>query len=122
MKQFLFLLSVVLFFSCGNSSTVKINHKPIVDSSVRVIYPYGTGLRYARAKYSTSVVKTVDSNDVIHEKIDTAWTVEIPKDTAKESNGKIILDSATHQPKINMQLYKLTLDENKNVKIQIVTI
>lgn len=78
----------------------------------------------ARGKYSTQSVKTVDSNDNITSKVDTTWTLEIvnPRDTVKDVKGVPIKDSITHQYKFNFQWYKLTPEENKTVRIQIISI
>ena len=124
MKKVVLFLSIFSFLiSCSNVKKEKFS--PITDSSVFVVYrSYPRGLTGANGKYSTRQVKSVDSNDKVITKIDTTWQLEILnfKDTVKGHDGKPILDSVTHQPKFNMQWYKLTPEENKTVKIQIINI
>lgn len=117
------LIASLVFISCQNEKKEKF--KPITDSSVFVVYrSYPRGLTGANGKYSTHQIKSVDSNDKVIIKIDTTWELEILnfKDTVKGHDGKPILDSVTHQPKFNMQWYKLTPEENKTVRIQIINI
>ena len=119
------IIAIVVLFLVSCLTEKKDKFKPITDSSVFVVYrAYPAGLTGARGKYSTSQVKAVDSNDKVITKVDTTWTLEIQntKDTVKDAKGIPVKDSITHQYKFNFQWYKLTPEENKTVKIQIINI
>jgi len=124
MKQTVFILALAFsIFSCNSKPSEKF--KPINDSLVVVLFRNAQGgPQMQRAKFSTKQVKAVDSLDKIVTKVDTSWQIELPnpKDTIKDAHSKPLYDSINHTYRFNNYWYKLTDQENKTVKIQIVNI
>jgi hypothetical protein len=120
MKQIGIILTVILFAACNHSEPFKSK-----TDTVDVIYRSPQGLQGARGTYTTKIGYKIDTaSRKVTDGIDTAWSLLIPnpRDTMKDPKGKPIYDSATHSYRFNNQWYKLSDQENKTVKIQIIKI
>lgn len=123
MKSIGFILAVLLFASCQNSET-KVSSKP--SDTLNVLYRFNGTLQGTRGFYTIEKKREfVDSSSVSGKwVVDSAWVIQIPnqKDTMRNAIGKPVYDSAAKSYKFNQTWYKLSPEERKNVKIQIIVI
>lgn len=123
-SPFLILAFMFVGYIGCQSAGPKVTTKP--SDTLNVLYRFNGALQGTRGFYTIEKKREfVDSSSTTGKwSIDSAWTIQIPnqKDTMRNAIGKPVYDSAAKSYKFNQTWYKLSPEERKNVKIQIITI
>lgn len=129
-----FLLAIIISFGffIGCNSTSKDTFPVKYGDTVDVIYRVDsstkgtTGLFYSRGIAFDGFERVFeDSSSTTAKKVHRPqWQLLVPnyRDTIRDATGKPIYDSASKGYKVNTKWYKLTPQENKSTRVQVVSI
>jgi hypothetical protein len=127
MKQLAVILSVIFFAACKPSKPSVPNYNK--NSVFTVIYTLNGGKPGTQTQGRLDSVYYVpafkDSSSLeVYWKLDSVWSLLVPnmRDTIRKPDNKPLYDSASHQYRFNSMWYRLTPEDRKTVKIQIITI